>query len=266
MGEGLADCFSRGIVTREQVFVTSKLWVSKAYPEEVAGALTQTLSDLGLSYLDLYLVHWPFAITKGSAFPAPVENRLGYDAARYAAVWTEMEAAVTGGRCRHIGVSNMTARKLTELLKTCTIKPAVNQVESHPFLSQAKELAWLTAQGIVLTAYSPLGSPDRPARLQEEGDPAPLHDDTIKAIAAKHSVEPAQVLIRWQTQRGVVVIPKSVTPARIASNFAASGFELDAKDLAEIAALDKGQRLIKGHPWLKEGETWQQLWDTDFLA
>ena len=253
-------------------------------------------------------MHWPFALAKGSPFPAPVENRLGYDAARYAAVWKAMETAVGAGKTRAIGTSNMTARKLTDLLKTCAIKPAVNQVESHPFLSQAKELAWLTAQGIVMTAYScvggkgqegrctppaqakcahshppthprthapccalcapgrPLGSPDRPARLVEEGDPAPLHDDVIKAIAAKHSVEPAQVLIRWQMQRGVVVIPKSVTPARIASNLAATALTLDAADLAAIAALDKGLRLIKGYPWLREGETWQALWDLDFLA
>ena len=99
-------------------------------------------------------MHWPFALAKGSPFPAPVENRLGYDAARYAAVWKAMETAVGAGKTRAIGTSNMTARKLTELLKTCAIKPAVNQVESHPFLSQAKELAWLTAQGIVMTAYS----------------------------------------------------------------------------------------------------------------
>jgi diketogulonate reductase-like aldo/keto reductase len=113
---------------------------------------------------------------------------------------------------------------------------------------------------------SPLGSPDRPARLVEEGDPAPLHDDTIKAIAAKHAVEPAQVLIAWQVQRGVVVIPKSVTPARIASNLASTAVTLDAADLAAIAGLDKGMRLIKGYPWLREGETWQALWDLDFLA
>ena len=266
VGEGLADAISRGVVTREQVFVTSKLWVTKAYPEEVAGALAQTLADLQLTYLDLYLVHWPFALVKGSEFPAPVENRLGYDAARYAAVWREMEAAVAAGRSRAIGTSNMSARKLSELLKTCAIRPAVNQIESHPFLSQAKEVAWATAQGIVTTAYSPLGSPDRPARLIAEGDPAPLHDETVLAIAAKHGREAAQVLLRWQVQRGVVAIPKSVTPARIASNFDVFSFTLDAEDLGKLAALDRGHRMIKGHPWLREGETWESLWDTDFLA
>ena len=202
VGEGIADAIARGVVTREQIFVTSKLWVTKAYPEEVAGALAQTLADLQLAQLDLYLVHWPFALTKGSEFPAPVENRLGFDPARYAAVWVEMEAAVAAGKTKAIGTSNMSAKKLTELLKTCAIKPAVNQIEAHPFLSQAKEVAWAAERGIVTTAYSPLGSPDRPARLIAEGDPAPLHDETVLAIAAKYKKEAAQILIRWQVQRG----------------------------------------------------------------
>jgi alcohol dehydrogenase (NADP+) len=265
VGEGIADVVARGLVKREDLFVTSKLWPTRCHPDEVASALEQTLSDLKLDWLDLYLIHWPFFLTKGSVFPAPVENRLGYDAARYAAVWREMEAAVNAGKTRSIGTSNASAKKLAELLKTCTIRPAVNQVESHPFLSQRKELAWAQAHGIVVTAYSPLGSPDRPARLVAEGDPAPLFDETVLAIAAKHGRGAAQVLIRWQVQRGVVAIPKSVTPARIRSNFDVFSFALDADDLARLAALDRGHRLVKGLQWLREGETWESLWDTDFL-
>jgi aldehyde reductase len=108
--------------------------------------------------------------------------------------------------------------------------------------------------------YPPLPSPPTPPPYSA------LHDETILAIAAKHKKEPAQILIRWQLQRGVVVIPKSITPARIASNFQVFDFKLDEEDNAKIAALDRGHRLIKGHPWLREGETWEQLWDLDFLA
>jgi diketogulonate reductase-like aldo/keto reductase len=172
VGEGIADAIARGVCKREDIFVTSKLWVASAYPEEVATSLDKTLSDLGLAYLDLYLIHWPFSLTKGSPFPAPVENRLGYDAARYAAVWKEMEKAVAAGKVKAIGTSNMSAKKLADLLKVCTIPPAVNQCESHPFLSQTKEIAWLKKHNIAFTSYSPLGSPDRPPRLIEEGDPA----------------------------------------------------------------------------------------------
>lgn len=315
--------------------MTSKLWVASSFPDTVATALAKTLADLRLTYvrrrrarsrrdsplpppvalrtfltipsppppaqLDLYLVHWPFRIAKGSEFPAPPENRLGYDEAAYAAVWVEMERAVDAGFTRAIGCSNMTARKLSALLKTARIRPAVNQCESHPFLAQAKEIAWLKAHGIAFTAYSPLGSPDRPARLIEESDPAPLHEPAVLAIAAKHGKEPAQVLIRWQVQRGVVVIPKSTTPARIASNIDVFSFDLDSADIEALAALDSGRRLIKGcvhralnaaaHsrtlfslyfsrnppprappprpptrlPWLWLPEqTWQSLWDEDF--
>lgn len=315
VGEGLADCFARGVCKREDVFVTSKLWVAAAFPEEVAGALAKTLADLKLTYLDLCAS----AARAGNLFrdartnahhrhpdrpralAVPHLEGLGLPGARrepprlrrgrlrasaralraprapalsltrhpthhptQAAVWAEMEKAVDAGLTRAIGCSNMTAKKLAALLTTARIVPAVNQVESHPFLSQSKELAWLTAKGIVLTAYSPLGSPDRPARLIEDADPTPLHDAVVGAIAAKHGVDAARVLIRWQVQRGVVVIPKSTTPARIASNADVFGFKLDEEDLAAIAKLDVGARLIKGHPWLREGETWQALWDTDY--
>ena len=260
MGEGLADCFERGICTRADVFVTSKLWVASAFVDTAAGALAKTLTDLKLTYLDLYLVHWPFRIKQGSEFPAPVENRLGYDADAYAAVWAVLEGEVLAGKVRSLGTSNMTARKLTTLLKTATIKPSVNQIESHPFNAQLNEKAWATKHGIVMTAYSPLGSPDRPPRLIEDADPAPLHDESVIAIAAKHGKEPAQILIRWQVQRGVVVIPKSTTPARIASNFDVFSFSLDEEDLEKLAKLDgTAQRLIKVRVEIIEHINWAQV-------
>jgi alcohol dehydrogenase (NADP+) len=251
-------------VKREDVWLTSKLWVASAHPDTAQEALAKTLADLKVDYLDLYLVHWPYRLKKGSAFPAPPEDRLGYDREAYAAVWKVLEAAVDAGQIKALGCSNMTARKLTDLLKDARIKPAVNQVESHPFLSQAALKGFCERHGIVLTAYSPLGSPDRPARLIEEGDPAPLFDPVIQAVATRLGKSPAQVLIRWAIQRGTVVIPKSVTPSRIAENAAVTDFVLADEDVAAIAALDNGQRLIKGHPWLLPGQTWQELWDLDF--
>lgn len=135
----------------------------------------------------------------------------------------------------------------------------------HPFLAQSADVAWYAARGIAVTAFSPLGSPDRPARLVTAGDPAPLFDERVAAIATKHNKLPAQVLIRWAIQRGVVAIPKSVTPARIAQNIDVWDFSLDQTDMATLADLDEGRRIFRGDPWLREGEQWESLWDADFL-
>lgn len=116
---------------------------------------------------------------------------------------------------RSLGTSNMAARKLTALIKTATIKPVDNQIESHPFLAQTQEHKWAAKHGIVLIAYSPLGSPDRPPRLIEDADPAPLHDASVLAFAAKHGKDTAQILIRWEVQCGFVCTPKSTTPVSL---------------------------------------------------
>lgn len=158
----------------------------------------------------------------------------------------------------------MTARKLAVLLKDARIRPVVNQVELHPFLPQTELLGWCSRHGITLTAFSPLGSPDRPARLISEGDPTPLADPVVKRIAAAHNVSPAQVLIRWAVERGTPVIPKSVTPSRIAENLNVFDFKLSPAEIDELATLGTGQRLNKGAQWALEGQKWQDLWDDDF--
>lgn len=266
VGAALADVIARGVVRRSDLFVTTKLWVTASHPEEVADALAASLRRLGLEYVDLYLIHWPFFVPRGyTTFPpASPADVIPFSAAAYLAVWAELEAAVDAGKARYIGTSNMTVAKLTAVLPAMRILPAANQVEAHPFLAQAALKAFCDAHGIVLVAYSPLGSPDRPARLIDDADPTPLADATVAAVAAKHHVTPAQVLLRWAVQRGTAAIPKSVTPAHIAANLAVYHFALDADDVAALARLDCGARLIKGHAFMSTGMTaWQQVWDEE---
>ena len=164
------------------------------------------------------------------------------------------------GFAKAIGTSNMTISKMATLLKTARIVPAVNQVEMHPFLPQDELKAFCDGHGIVSSAFSPLGSPDRPARLIADGDPAPLHDPTVLAVAAATGKSAAAVLIRWAVQRNTVVLPKSVTPARIAANLDAFSWSLSEDQMAQLAKLATGQRLNKGHPWVLEGGSWQDNW------
>lgn len=261
MGEALAELFERGVVKREDVFVTSKLWVTEWADVDAAAALAKTLADLKLAYLDLFLVHWPFFIRKGAPFPAEFVDRLGYDPERLLGTWRALEREVDAGRVRALGISNATPKKLERLIADARIPPAVNQVELHPYLQQTAMVEWCRAHGIVVTAYSPLGSPDRPARLISEDDPVPLANEVIVRIAAAHGVTPAQVLIRWAIQRGTVVIPKSVTPSRIRDNFAVWTLTLSEDEMRDIAAIDRHHRLIKGVPFAVEGQDWHELWD-----
>jgi len=277
VGAGVAQAIAEGICTRADIFLTSKLWHSKCAPapggsettaEMVAAALAATLKDLQTDYVDLYLVHWPFFTKPGSAFPPTTrDDVLGYSEASYLAVWRELEKAVDGGRARAIGTSNVSAKKLAALLRDARIPPAVNQVESHPFLPQLRLKKFCDDHHIVLEAYSPLGSPDRPARLVDEADPVPLADPVVAAVAAKHGASAAAVLLRWQTQRGVVALPKSTTPSRIAANLDVFGFSLDAADLAALAALGERptSRIVKGLPLMVNGqEHWASHWDEEW--
>lgn len=263
VGEAFKEAFEGGVCKRKDVFVTSKLWINRCFPEEVEGALAKTLSDLGLQYLDLYLIHWPLFWAKEATFPPTPEQRLPYSVERYMAVWRELEKAFDAGKVKAIGVSNMSVKKLEDIWEQCRIKPAVNQVELHPYLAQPELLNWCTRHGMRLTAYSPLGSPDRPGGA-ESTDPAPLHDHGVKALADKYNVSPAQILIRWSVERGVPVIPKSVTPARIRSNFDVWGFRLDADDMAKLDALNCGGRLIRADFIALPGDDWRVLWDMEY--
>jgi alcohol dehydrogenase (NADP+) len=245
-------------IQRKDLFLTSKLWNTMHLPEDVEPALKQTLADLGCDYLDLYLIHWPVAMEKGDNSFIPL------DELPIAQTWKAMEDCVAKGLVRDIGVSNFSVKKLKELLETCKIKPAVNQVERHPYLQQHELLEYCKEHDIVVTAYSPLGSQDRPAALKTDGETSVLDDTVIVQIAKKHHATPAQILLQWALATGTSVIPKSVSAERQQENVeAATKIVLDEIDLEQIRILDKRARYVDGSFWCQGNSpyTMESLWD-----
>ncbi len=264
IGNAIRDAINEGQVTRQELWITSKLWCDSHGREKVGGAIRKTLQDLGLDYLDLYLIHWPIPLKPGVVFPSSAADFEPPAEVPIQSTWEGMEAAVSAGLTRHIGVSNFSAKKLRDLLPHCEVMLEVNQVELHPLLQQPELVEYCFSQGIHLTAWAPLGRPDRRDFAQAPDRPALLDNPVIKSIAQGRGCTPAQVLIAWHVQRGISTIPKSVTPSRLRENLAAAEIELSPADLGRIAGLDQNCRVVDGSLWVMEGGPWtlQTIWDT----
>ncbi|GJQ72882.1 hypothetical protein Trydic_g1530 [Trypoxylus dichotomus] len=252
VGVALAAKLQEGTIKREDVFVTSKLWNTFHKPELVEGAIRETLTNLGLEYIDLYLIHWPQAYKEhGELFPKDEQGNIQFSDVDYIDTWKAMEVLVTKGLTKSIGLSNFNKRQIERVLKNATIKPANLQIECHPYLNQKRLINYCKSVNIVVTAYSPLGSPDRP--WAKPGDPNLMDDAKLKNLAAKYNKSVAQILLRYQVQRNLAIIPKSVTKSRIQENFNIFDFELDQKDVDYIDTFDCNGRLVpmtgsSGHP------------------
>jgi diketogulonate reductase-like aldo/keto reductase len=217
--EGVGAAIRESGLDRDQVFVTTKVWNTDQGYDDTLRAFEASVERLGFDVLDLYLIHWPMP---GQGLAADT--------------WRAMEELYLEGRVRAIGVSNFHAHHLDALLAHAEVVPTVNQVELHPYLQQEDLRTANTAHGIATEAWSPLA---KGGEL--------LSDPVVRRLAEKHDRTPAQVVLRWHIQKETIVIPKSVTPSRVAENIDIFDFELDEQDMEAIASLDRGHR-IGDHP------------------
>ena len=214
VGQGIKEGLKSTGLSREDLFITSKLWLTDFGRQNVEDAYRQSVAKLGLDYLDLYLMHWP-----------------GTNEAVMIDTWRGMEDLYKQSQVKNIGVSNFTPEHFEALLAQVSIKPVINQVEFHPYLTQNKLRKYLEAQNIIMESWSPLMNSQI------------LHDEVINEVANEVEKTPAQVVIRWNIQHDVVVIPKSVTPHRIEENLDVWNFELSDNQMERIDQLNQDKRI-----------------------
>lgn len=214
VGRGIQEGMDAADIQREDLFITSKLWFDSFGKDNVEQGYQTSIDNLGLDYLDLYLIHWP-----------------GTDESVMIETWKGMEALYESGKVKNIGVSNFNIEHLEVLKSQTSIKPVINQVEFHPYFTQQELRTYLDTESIYMESWSPLMNAEI------------LTDETINAIAAEIGKSPAQVVIRWNIEHGVVTIPKSITPHRIEENINIFDFSLTANQMERIDALNENKRI-----------------------
>ncbi|KAG5360973.1 D-galacturonate reductase [Yarrowia sp. B02] len=244
IGKGIQRAISDGLVTREELFVTTKVWPT--FHDRVSESLDASLADLGLEYVDLLLLHWPAAMDYDASNKHAYETRFT-DANDWIATYVLMEAEKAAGRTKSIGVCNVSETNLKKLLKQAKTVPAVNQFEIHPYLPQKQEVAFNESLGILVTAYSPLGSSTGQVRLHENA--------VVEEIAKKHGTATASVLVNWHVSQGRAVLPKTTSEVRVKSN--AQKVHLDEDDLKRLDKIWEtiGTHRAIGLAWMdKDGD------------
>lgn len=255
VGEAIQNKIKEGVVKREDLFITSKLWPIFHRPENMMEGLQITLKNLQTDYVDLYLVHWPYKLpllrgvsdeerylpkdSNGDAIYDEDDSTL-YD------TWRGMEDLYKNTEhVKAIGVSNYNVEQLIEILSQCTVVPAMNQCECHAYLNQKQLVDFCHSKGIQFTSYSPLGAPGRIDIMKtDKNSDILMENETILKLAQKYNKQPAQILIRFALQRDIVCIPKSVTPARIKTNSEVTDFELTEDDVKSLIDLNRNIRYV----------------------
>ena len=263
VGQAITECIKSGIVKRKDLWITSKLWNNRHGKNNVLPALKQTLNELQLDYLDLYLIHWPIPFRPDVGMPSKPSDFVSLEELPLNDTWLGMEEAKRTGLARHIGVSNFGPKNLSELYDTSEIKPEVLQNELHPFLQQKQLVDYCQQHNIHVTAYSPLGSGDRIAMLRKEYEPPLLENKTIVEIADAANCSPAQVILAWSIHRNISVIPKSINAERLHANLNSINISLSKEQIAQINELNQDYSLINISLFTQEGSPFTQetLWE-----
>lgn len=251
-GQGLKSAIDSRLVSRDDLWITSKLWNSFHRAEHVRPALLKSLSDLQLDYLDLYLVHFPIASQYVPidqryppgwfADPDSADPKVVLDRVPIIETWQAMEELKQEGLVREIGVCNFGTSLLRDLINQAAVPPAMLQIEMHPYLTQEKLTRFCRESGIGVTAFSPLGAQSYFQLNMAQQDEAVMESETIKSIAAVHDRTPAQILLRWGVQRGTSIVPKTSNVDRLKQNLAIFDFELDDQQMKSINSLNRNRR------------------------
>ncbi len=267
IGEVLRKVMREGVVKREELFITSKVWNDMHGQGKVMESCKKSLADLRLDRIDLYFVHWPFPNyhAPGCGKDARNPDSRPFSVEEFMAAWRQCEELVDKGLVRYIGMSNMTIPKLEAVLPLCRIKPAALEMELHPSFQQPELFDYAVAHELLPIGYCPIGSPSRPERDRTADDVADGELPAITAAARAHGIHPALVCLKWAVQRGQVPIPFSVKEPQYVSNLTCVTEDpLSEEEMAAIEKEDCNCRLVKGQVFLWEGANgWEDLWDVD---
>lgn len=267
IGKVLGRVFDDGIISREELFVTSKVWNDMHGDGQVIESCKKSLADLKLDYLDLYFVHWPFPNYHAPGCDGDARNpdSKPFSVEEFMSTWRQCEALLEMGLVKHIGMSNMTIAKLEAVLPLCKIQPAAIEMELHPSFQQPELYDYVVKHNIVPIGYCPIGSPSRPERDKTPDDIVDTQLPSIEAAAKNHGVHPAVICLKWAVQHGHIPIPFSVKEQQYISNLkCATEDPLTEEEMEAIRLDDKNCRLVKGQVFLWEGaKGWEDLWDLD---
>lgn len=267
IGNVFANAINEGVVRREELFVTSKVWNNMHGKGDVLLSLAKTLKDLQFEAIDAFFMHWPFPNyhAPGAAGDARNPDSRPFSVDEFMATWRQMERLYVMGLVKHLGMSNMTIPKLEAVLPLCHVRPTLIEMELHPSFQQPELYDYCVQQGIQPVGFCPIGSPTRPDRDKTPDDVADIEMPELVSIAKAHGVHPAVICLKWAAQRGQIPIPFSIHEAEYVSNLRCTTEDpLTEEEMATLKSLDKNCRLIKGQVFLWQGANdWQDLWDLD---